>query len=134
MSCLFIDLDHFKSVNDKYGHQAGDSVLKQAATIFNDIMRTSDILARFGGEEFVILLTNTSLQTAYEIAERIRNIIASNNFKISPSTSLNITLSIGIAVLDTNNLITTSQQLIKAADKAVYAAKINGRNQVHHAI
>tara|TARA_R110001606_G_scaffold361754_5_gene515033 strand:- start:28218 stop:29285 length:1068 start_codon:yes stop_codon:yes gene_type:complete len=134
LSCLFIDLDHFKSVNDKYGHQAGDSVLKQAATIFNDIMRTSDILARFGGEEFVILLTNTSLQTAYEIAERIRNIIASNNFKISPSTSLNITLSIGIAVLDTNNLITTSQQLIKAADKAVYAAKINGRNQVHHAI
>lgn len=134
LSCLFIDLDHFKSVNDNHGHQAGDKVLKQAANIFNDIMRTSDILARYGGEEFVILLTNTPLQTAYEIAERIRKTIASHDFVISPSQSLNITLSIGIAVLDESKLITTSQRLIKAADKAVYDAKLNGRNRVHYAI
>ena len=134
LSCLFIDLDHFKSINDKCGHQAGDSVLKQAAKIFNDIMRTSDILARYGGEEFVILLTNTPLQTAYEIAERIRKSIASNDFIISPSQSLNITLSIGISVLDERRQITNSQRLIKAADEAVYDAKINGRNRVHHAI
>lgn len=134
LSCLFIDLDHFKSVNDNHGHQAGDKILKQTAKIFNDIMRTSDILARYGGEEFVILLTNTTLQTAYEIAERIRKTIATHDFVISPSQSLNITLSIGIAVLDESKLITTSQQLIKAADKAVYDAKINGRNRVHHAV
>jgi len=132
LSCLFIDLDHFKSINDKHGHQAGDNVLKQAAKIFTDIMRTSDILARYGGEEFVILLTNTSLQTAYDIAERIRKIIAAHAFIISSSQSLNITLSIGIAVLDPNKNITTSQRLIKAADEAVYSAKMNGRNQVHH--
>lgn len=134
LSCLFIDLDHFKSINDKCGHQAGDSVLKQAAKIFNDIIRSSDILARYGGEEFVILLTNTPLQTAYEIAERIRKSIASNDFIISPSQSLNITLSIGISVLDERRQITNSQRLIKAADEAVYDAKINGRNRVHHAI
>lgn len=134
LSCLFIDLDHFKSVNDNHGHQAGDNVLKQAAKILNDIMRTSDILARYGGEEFIILLTNTPLQTAYEIAERIRKTVATHDFIISPSEFLTITLSIGIAVLDERKLITTSQQLIKAADKAVYDAKINGRNRVHHAI
>lgn len=137
LSCLFIDLDHFKSINDKHGHQAGDHVLKQAAKIFTDIMRTSDILARYGGEEFVILLTNTPLQTAYDIAERIRKIIASYDFKISSSLhslSLNITLSIGIAVLDDSKLITTSHRLIKAADEAVYDAKISGRNRVHYAI
>lgn len=134
LSCLFIDLDHFKLINDNHGHQAGDNVLKQAAKIFNDTMRTSDILARYGGEEFVILLTNTLINTAYEIAERIRQTIAANDFIISPSESLNITLSIGIAVLDEGKMITTSQQLIKAADQAVYDAKISGRNRVHHAI
>lgn len=97
-------------------------------------MRSSDILACYGGEEFVILLTNTPLKTAYEIAERIRKTIASNDFIISLSQSLNITLSIGIAVLDETKLIITSQRLIKEADKAVYNAKINGRNQVHYAI
>lgn len=134
LSCLFIDLDHFKSINDNHGHQAGDMVLKQAAKIFNDIMRTSDILARYGGEEFVILLTNTILETAYEIAERIRKTIASNDFIISASGSLNVTLSIGIAVLDESKRITSSQQLIQAADKAVYDAKNSGRNRVHHII
>ena len=97
-------------------------------------MRASDILARYGGEEFVILLTNTPLQRAYEIAERIRKTIAAHDFNISPSISLNITLSIGIAVLDENRMITTSQRLIKAADEAVYNAKVSGRNRVHHAI
>jgi len=134
LSCLFIDLDHFKSINDNHGHQAGDSVLKQAAKIFSDTMRTSDVLARYGGEEFVILLTNTRLKAAYEIAERIRKTIADTEFKISPSESLNITLSIGIAVLDSSKHISSSQQLVKAADTAVYNAKESGRNRVHHAV
>lgn len=134
LSCLFIDLDHFKRVNDNYGHQAGDSVLKQAAHIFTDIMRTSDVLARYGGEEFVILLADTNSQVAYEIADRIRKTIADTEFNIDRPESLSITLSIGLATMgEDDTSINTSTQLISAADQAVYAAKISGRNRVHHA-
>lgn len=133
LSCLFIDLDHFKNINDTHGHQAGDEVLKQVAQIFNETMRTSDVLARYGGEEFVILLANTSDTSAYEIAERIRNIVATTLFPISPSESLNITLSIGLSTLNEHSQITTTQHLINSADQAVYTAKTSGRNQVHHA-
>jgi diguanylate cyclase (GGDEF)-like protein len=133
LSCLFIDLDHFKRINDNHGHHAGDLVLKQSSQIFNETMRTSDVLARYGGEEFVILLANTSSQAAYEIAERIRSKIANTDFAISSTQSLNVTLSIGLATLDVNNGIHTTQQLINSADQAVYVAKESGRNRVHHA-
>jgi len=131
LSCLFLDLDYFKRINDNHGHQAGDIVLKQAAHIFNEIMRTSDVLARYGGEEFVILLADTNSKIAFDIAERIRNTIADTDFDISSSESLNITLSIGLTTLGENPTIKTSQQLINAADQAVYAAKVSGRNRVH---
>ncbi len=133
LSCLFIDLDHFKNINDTHGHQAGDEVLKQVAQIFNETMRTSDVLARYGGEEFVILLANTTSQDAYDIAERLRVIVAETPFIISSSESLNITLSIGLSTLGDNNHITTTQHLVKFADQAVYAAKNSGRNCVHRA-
>jgi len=133
LSCLFIDLDHFKRINDNYGHQAGDLVLKESSKIFDDIMRSSDVLARYGGEEFVILLANTSARAAYEIAERIRQRIEMTEFAISATESLQVTLSIGLSVLDSDNLINTTQQLINAADQAVYVAKESGRNQVYHA-
>jgi len=131
LSCLFIDLDHFKNINDTHGHQAGDEILKQVAAIFNDTMRTSDVLARYGGEEFVILLANTTSQAAYEIAERLRAIVADNPFPVSPSESLTVTLSIGLSTLGDNNHITTTQHLVSFADQAVYAAKESGRNRVH---
>ncbi|MFW5451229.1 MAG: DUF484 family protein [Methylophagaceae bacterium] len=134
LSCLFIDLDHFKRVNDDHGHQAGDSVLKQAAQIFMDIMRTSDVLARYGGEEFVILLADTCNQAASEIAERIRQTIADTKFDIAESKPLSVTLSIGLATMDENTSISTTAQLINMADQAVYAAKISGRNRVHHPV
>jgi len=133
LSCLFIDLDHFKSINDTHGHQAGDEVLKAVAAIFDETMRTSDVLARYGGEEFVILLANTSSQDAYDIAERLRTKVAETPFITSPTASLNITLSIGLSTLDDNRHITTTQHLVSYADKAVYAAKVSGRNQVSHA-
>jgi len=133
LSCLFIDLDHFKKINDSHGHQAGDEVLKRVAQIFNETMRTSDVLARYGGEEFVILLANTSSQDAYDIAERLRNIVSETRFAISPSISLNVTLSIGLSTLDSNKHITTTQHLVSFADQAVYAAKESGRNRVHRA-
>lgn len=131
LSCLFIDLDFFKRINDDHGHQAGDIVLKHAAHIFDEIMRTSDVLARYGGEEFVILLADTNSQIAFDIAERIRNTIADTDFKITSSKSLNITLSIGLTTMGENPAIKTTKQLISTADQAVYAAKVSGRNRVH---
>lgn len=131
LSCLFIDLDHFKHINDQHGHHAGDLVLKQAARIFNDSMRTSDVLARYGGEEFIIILADTDSDTAYEIAERIRITIANTAFDINELEPVKLTLSIGLATMDESTHITTSGQLVKSADQAVYAAKNSGRNCVH---
>ncbi len=133
LSCLFLDLDHFKRVNDSHGHQAGDAVLQQAAHIFSDIMRTSDVLARYGGEEFVILLANTNTETAHDIAERIRASINQTHFDIGTAAPLKITLSIGLTTMNATSPIKTTQQLINAADQAVYAAKVSGRNRVHQA-
>ena len=131
LSCLFIDLDHFKKINDTYGHHAGDLVLKQCAHIFSDSMRTSDVLARFGGEEFVIILADTSSDVAYDIAERIRLSIANTDFDINSEQPLKLTLSIGLATMDNASHISTTPQLLEAADQAVYAAKNAGRNCVH---
>jgi two-component system cell cycle response regulator len=133
LSCLFIDLDHFKRINDTHGHQAGDSILKQVASILSDIMRTTDVLARFGGEEFVILLSNTASNLARDIAERIRLSIESTQFAISVEKSIDVTLSIGMATMIENPKINTTKQLIEAADQAVYNAKLSGRNRVHYA-
>jgi len=131
LSCLFIDLDHFKRVNDEHGHQVGDAVLKQTAEILADTMRTSDVLARYGGEEFVILLANTGNQLAYDIAERIRIRVAETLFTAT-AEPLRLTLSIGLATLVNNGDIASTKQLVNAADQAVYVAKESGRNKVHH--
>jgi len=133
LSCLFIDLDHFKNINDNHGHQAGDTILKEVAQRLADIMRATDVLARFGGEEFVILLANTNRSLAYDIAERIRITIAETPFHLSTRNTLSITLSIGLAMIDLSSTINTTKQLLSAADQAVYAAKVAGRNRVHHA-
>jgi two-component system, cell cycle response regulator len=133
LSCLFIDLDHFKNINDTYGHQAGDIVLKEVAKVLADIMRTSDVLARYGGEEFVILLANTDREASYEIAERIRKRIEETPFKVSKTDTLSVTMSIGLAEINGQSEIKTTKQLVNAADQAVYSAKVSGRNRVHHA-
>ena len=95
-------------------------------------MRTSDVLARYGGEEFVILLTNTDQSTALDIAERIRKMVAEHSFVINPVTTLQVTLSVGLAVMDPKHNIKSSRALIDSADQAVYAAKVSGRNRVHY--
>ncbi|MCL4129180.1 UNVERIFIED_CONTAM: hypothetical protein GTU68_031757 [Idotea baltica] len=133
LSCLFIDLDHFKKINDEHGHQAGDIVLKEVANVLADAMRGSDVLARYGGEEFVILLANTDRNASYEIAERIRKKIENTAFEVTQTDTLSVTMSIGLAVLEQESVIKTTQQLLSAADQAVYAAKVAGRNRVHHA-
>jgi len=133
LSCLFIDLDHFKRINDNHGHQAGDAVLKQTAHILDDTIRANDVLARYGGEEFVCLLADTTGDDAKELADRIREKVANTVFQISPSVSLNITMSVGLATLDETTDVYSSSQLIHAADQAVYVAKVSGRNRVHKA-
>jgi len=133
LSCLFLDIDHFKVFNDNYGHQVGDRVLQDVASVIKSQMRLSDVLGRFGGEEFAILLTNTAEKEALEIAERVRQSIEAHRLELD-NHSLNITLSAGCSTLDArqeqpyhNGL---GDQLIAAADAALYSAKEGGRNRV----
>ncbi|VAX09581.1 hypothetical protein MNBD_GAMMA25-2208 [hydrothermal vent metagenome] len=135
LSCLFLDIDHFKVFNDNYGHQIGDRVLQDVANVIKSQMRLSDVLGRFGGEEFSILLTNTAEKEALEIAERIRQSIEANKLELDTDTHLSITLSAGCSTLDANfnqdSHSDSGEQLIAAADSALYEAKESGRNRVN---
>lgn len=133
LSCLFIDLDFFKRINDQYGHQAGDAVLKQVSGLLNNRLRENDILARYGGEEFIILLADTKPSDASEIAEQIRDRVAKADFAIPSGKAINVTLSIGVATMISGGEIKDGKQLVAAADQAVYAAKLSGRNRVKQA-
>ncbi|GAA0853224.1 sensor domain-containing diguanylate cyclase [Aliiglaciecola litoralis] len=125
LALLFIDLDHFKSVNDSYGHVTGDLVLKEAAARISRNIRETDILGRFGGEEFVLLSPFADTESSMYLAERIRNEIS--NIPIHTSTrDISITVSIGIATLDNDEYELIS--LMEHADSALYQAKNSGRN------
>jgi diguanylate cyclase (GGDEF)-like protein len=127
LSFLFLDIDHFKKVNDSYGHEVGDSVLGEVADSCSKCLRTTDIKVRLGGEEFAFLCPNTSSQGALVLAERVQKAIAEHNFNPA-GPPLKITASIGISEVDYNN--DTLDRLIKRADEALYQAKDRGRNQV----
>ncbi len=129
LACLFVDLDHFKRINDSYGHQTGDLVLKQIAQLLNDSLRQGDVLARYGSEEFVILLVDVNQQVAAEIAERMRRLVAETHFNALDGQAMHMTLSIGIATLNPG-YATTIKRLLQSADQAVYEAKLSGRNQI----
>lgn len=134
ISCLFIDIDHFKSFNDVYGHAVGDDVLKHVAAILKQQMRTSDTLCRYGGEEFAILLSATEQEMAIEIAERIRRSIAQTQLSVeSEEEPVHVTVSVGCATLleiNSSEEQRIGDQLLQAADQALYVSKENGRNQV----
>ena len=132
LSCLLLDIDHFKNINDTYGHPLGDRVLTDAAAIMRAQLRGSDLLARYGGEEFAALLTHTHKPAALEIAERIRSAIAEHEFLTTDGGSLRATLSIGVATLQHqgNDVSGEGGRLVSAADAALYAAKRGGRNRV----
>ncbi|XQW83428.1 GGDEF domain-containing protein [Thalassotalea piscium] len=127
ISLLMIDVDHFKGVNDSYGHQAGDFVLINLVKNIQHLMRKSDVFARVGGEEFAILLNNTSLDKATVVAEKIRAMVENSVFMYN-SVAIKITLSIGISELNQEN--NSIEQLFKKADNQLYGAKHNGRNRV----
>lgn len=129
LSCLFVDLDHFKRINDTHGHQSGDQVLKHVAQLLDESLRQGDVLARYGGEEFVVLLADATRSAAADIAERMRNTIAATQFTSISGKSLQVTLSVGVSTLEPGSKMTI-KRLLQAADQAVYAAKLSGRNQV----
>lgn len=134
LTCMFLDIDRFKRINDTLGHLAGDEVLRQVAKRIKSELRGSDILARYGGEEFVALLPHTAIRHAGEIAERIRSAVAARPFEASPGDELAVTVSIGIAALPGPSLEKDNSvlagNLVAAADKALYHAKQAGRNRV----
>jgi diguanylate cyclase (GGDEF)-like protein len=130
LSCMLLDLDHFKSVNDRYGHLAGDCVLRQFAEQLQSRARRADFVARYGGEEFVVLLPKTSLHGALAIAEQIRSQVAEVVF-IYEGIEISVTVSIGLASLRNDNP-QTPQDLILSADRALYQVKGSGRNDIHY--
>lgn len=128
-TCLFMfDVDHFKHINDSYGHDVGDIVLKHIASIARKEMRRKDILARFGGEEFVALLSESSLEETLIIAERLRERIEKYEITLDSGQKFNFTVSIGVASLQPED--DDLNVLLKQADIALYSAKESGRNKV----
>jgi diguanylate cyclase (GGDEF)-like protein len=127
LSCLMIDIDHFKKVNDEYGHRTGDMVLRETAQIIKNNAREVDTVARWGGEEFVVLLPQTEKKNGEFFASRLVKVISEHQFPGIPGK--HITVSIGIAsVPDTS--IDTGEKLVNASDYALYEAKRKGRNRV----
>lgn len=122
------DIDHFKSVNDRYGHLAGDAVLTNVAEKLASSVRQYDVVGRYGGEEFIIVLPGCDLQTASQIAERARAELASRPIRTSEGV-YQVTMSFGVAVTE-QDVPVHVDAIVKAADKALYEAKNNGRNQV----
>jgi diguanylate cyclase (GGDEF)-like protein len=127
MSLVMFDIDHFKKINDSFGHLAGDYVLKHLAQTVKTRIRREDCFARYGGEEFAIVLPEIDGLNAKPFAEKIRQLVEATDFKFE-STTMPVTISMGVATLDPDS--TDAQALIKRADDRLYEAKSSGRNCV----
>ncbi|WP_137172290.1 diguanylate cyclase [Massilia sp. HP4] len=134
LSCVYIDIDHFKRVNDTVGHQGGDDVLREICGRIKAELRMSDALGRFGGEEFVVLLIDADLENASMVAQRIRASVAATPVELSSGERVDVTVSIGVAALSDfardNAIEGVAQELVASADAALYQAKAGGRNKV----
>lgn len=128
LSCLMIDIDHFKRINDTYGHDCGDSVLKQLTKLFEEKARSYDMVSRWGGEEFLVISARSSAADTCQLAERLRRTVENNKFRISKGQTTQLTISLGVASWCTE--FNNAEELIKSADQALYQAKVNGRNRV----
>ena len=125
---LVIDIDHFKNVNDSYGHLFGDTVIKHVAATCHESLRDTDYLGRFGGEEFIALLPKADQKSAIKVAERIRKLVETSSVEYDKDENINVTVSIGLSEYrSADNEIT---DVMKRADDRLYIAKNNGRNQV----
>jgi diguanylate cyclase (GGDEF)-like protein len=132
LSILMLDADHFKRINDVYGHQAGDTTLSTLSNLVQNALRDLDVVARYGGEEFLVICTNTTANDAELVAERLRKLIESNPIKLAEDANgeqtVQITISVGVASLSTR--LDDKAKLIAAADECLYLAKESGRNRV----
>jgi diguanylate cyclase (GGDEF)-like protein len=127
LSIIMMDIDHFKKINDNFGHQIGDQVLKEIADICLAILRKVDVMCRYGGEEFVVLLPETEVTNAAHAAERMCTAISSLRVK-SEKGDVSVSASIGVAEMDKSHA--NLEKLLAAADAALYSAKESGRNRV----
>jgi two-component system cell cycle response regulator len=128
LSVLITDIDHFKRVNDTYGHDAGDLVLKEFASRLRRYTRGVDLACRLGGEEFLIIMQDTDKALARQMGERVRECVAGLAFQVGSGQEIRVTASVGLATWEGDG--DTSEALFKRADNALYAAKRQGRNQV----
>jgi two-component system cell cycle response regulator len=129
VAALMVDIDHFKRINDSYGHDVGDEVLQDFALRLATNVRAIDLACRYGGEEFVVIMPETSMEAAEMVAERLRNHVAGSPFRVAKGQELlSVTISVGVAVTLPGE--DSPDALLKRADAAVYEAKAAGRNVV----
>jgi diguanylate cyclase (GGDEF)-like protein len=128
LSLIFLDIDHFKKINDVHGHQAGDLVLAQLSTLVMSMLGEDDTLARYGGEEFAIVARGVDLEAAVALSERLRAAVEGHPF-LHQGTSIPVTVSVGVARAPAAGM-SSSGDLVARADEAMYAAKRGGRNRV----
>ena len=128
LSCVMVDVDHFKSVNDRFGHDAGDRALREVSARLRASVREVDVVARYGGEEFLLLLPSTNFSGALSVAERVWRAIGTAPFDLAGPTT-RVTASLGVAVFPSRD-IKSKDELLKAADRALYQAKHEGRDRM----
>jgi diguanylate cyclase (GGDEF)-like protein len=132
LSLLFIDLDGFKAVNDTHGHLFGSRALVEAAAVIRSSARETDVVARFGGDEFALILPDTGGEGAFAVGERIRDRIAAHIFLSEDRLDIHLTASVGVATLP--DVAASAEELMQAADKAMYAVKDSGKNGIQAAV
>jgi diguanylate cyclase (GGDEF)-like protein len=128
LACVMLDIDHFKRVNDRYGHDMGDVVLRETSARLRKAVREIDVVTRYGGEEFLLVLPSTNFSGALSVADRVWRAVGSEPYLL-PSGPERVSISVGVAVFPSRD-IKTKDQLIKAADKALYQAKGDGRDRI----
>lgn len=128
---IMIDIDFFKAINDEWGHEAGNQALKEAANVFRQAIRSSDVVCRYGGEEFVIILPQTTLPTAVNVAERVRLWLEKTAVNYE-GDSINLTASFGVGVYNKDKILSI-EEFVDSVDQFLYQAKQQGRNRVCHA-
>jgi diguanylate cyclase (GGDEF)-like protein len=132
LSLLFIDLDGFKTINDTHGHLFGSRALVEAAAVIRGSARETDVVARFGGDEFALVLPDTGGEGAYAVGERIRERLAAHVFLLGDGLHIHLTGSVGVATLP--DVAASAEELIQAADKAMYQVKDRGKNGIQSAL
>ncbi len=128
LACAMIDIDHFKQINDTFGHDAGDTVLREVAARVTDVIREIDVLTRYGGDELLLMLPNTHFSGAVTVAHRVWAAVRARPFTL-PRDEAKVSVSIGIALYPSRD-VSTKQQLLRAADQALYRAKGDGRDRI----